>query len=133
MSNEYLEALETLKTALHNEWLRFYPQFKELKEMTKFVDGVRMVGSDAEAFLTVKQALQRLEQIEKNIEICKKANEQKFVYIKESYGIIKEKFLDDLDYEFFNDRLYVCARGMYYDFPLKDYCNWWALTKEELE
>lgn len=64
MSKEYLEALEILKTALHNEWLRFYPQFKELDEKTKFVDGVRMVSSDADAFLIVRQALQRLEQID---------------------------------------------------------------------
>ncbi len=64
MSKEYIEALENLKTALHNEWLRFYPQFKELDEKTKFVDGVRMVSSDADAFLNVKQALQRLEAID---------------------------------------------------------------------
>lgn len=64
MNKEYLEALEVLKTALHNEWLRFYPQLEELDEKTKFVDGVRMVGSDADAFLTVKQALNRLEAID---------------------------------------------------------------------
>lgn len=81
----------------------------------------------------IKKALKRLEQIDKALEICKKANEQKYVYIKETYGIIKEDFLDDLDYEFFNNRLYVCSRGGYYDFPLKDYGNWWALTKEELK
>lgn len=82
---------------------------------------------------TAKQALQRLEQIDNTIVICKKANEQKYVYIRESYGIIKEKFLDNLDYEVLNNRLYVNSRGMYYDFPLKDYGVWWALTKEELE
>lgn len=84
-------------------------------------------------YVAIKQALQRLESIDKAVEICKKANEQKYVYIKETYGIIKEKFLDDLDYEVINNRLYVNSRGMYYDFPLKDYGNWWALTKEELE
>ena len=81
----------------------------------------------------VINALKRLESIDKAIEICKKANKQKYVYIKETYGIIKEKFLDDLDYEVINNRLYVNSRGIYYDFPLKDYGNWWALTKEELE
>jgi len=84
-------------------------------------------------FLAIKKALQRLEAIDNAIMICKKANEQKYVYIKESYGIVKEKFLDDLDYEALNNRLYVNSRGLYYDFPLKDYGNWWALTKEELE
>lgn len=81
----------------------------------------------------VEQSLQRLKAIDNAVDICKKANKQKYVYIKESYGIIKEKFLDDLDYEILNNRLYVNSRGMYYDFPLKDYGNWWALTKEELE
>lgn len=77
-------------------------------------------------------ALKEYEKIRNAIEICKKANEQKYVYIRESYGIIMENFLDDLDYEVLNNRLYVNSRGMYYDFPLKDYGNWWALTKEEL-
>lgn len=81
----------------------------------------------------VDEALERLDQIDNAIEICKKANEQKYVYIKETYGIIKEKFLDDLDYEVLNNRLYVNSRGIYYDFPLKDYGVCWALTKEELK
>lgn len=84
-------------------------------------------------YYTIEHALQRLKQIDIAVKICKKANEQKYVYIKETYGIVKEKFLDDLDYEVINNRLYVNSRGMYYDFPLKDYGNWWALTKEELE
>lgn len=84
-------------------------------------------------FLAIKKALQRLEQIDNNIAICKKANEQKFVYIKDDYGIFKEKFLDDLEYEIFKNRLYVNSRGIYYNFSLNDYGNWWALTKEELE
>ena len=81
--------------------------------------------------------LDRLEnalgRIENGITLCKKANEQKYVYVKETYGIIKEKFLDDLDYEVLNNRLYVNSRGMYYDFPINGYGNWWALTREELE
>lgn len=81
----------------------------------------------------IEQSLERLEAIDNAIEICKKANEQKYVYIKETYGIIKSEFLDDLDYEILNNRLYVNSRGIYYNYPLKDYGNWWALTKEELE
>lgn len=81
----------------------------------------------------VDEALERLDQIDNAIEICKKANKQKYVYIKESYGIVKEKFLDDLDYEVLNNRLYGNSRGIYYDFPLKDYGIYWALTKEELK
>ena len=84
-------------------------------------------------YYTIEHALQRLKQMDIAIKICKKANEQKYVYIKETYGIIKEKFLDDLDYEVLNNRLYTNSRGVYYDFPLKDYGKEWALTKEELE
>ncbi len=81
----------------------------------------------------LEQTLTELKAIKNAVEICKKANEQKYVYIKESYGIIKEKFLNDLDYEILNNRLYANSRGIYYDYPLKDYGAWWALTKEELE
>ena len=81
----------------------------------------------------IKKALQRLEQIDNAIKICQKANEQKYVYIKADYGISKEKFLDDLDYEVLNNRLYVNSRGIYYKLPLNDYSKEWALTKEELE
>jgi len=49
------EALEDLKTPLHNEWLRFYPQLKDLNEKTKIVDGCRMVKSDADNYLAIKQ------------------------------------------------------------------------------
>ena len=88
---------------------------------------------DAKSQLELEDSLKHLEQIDNAIEICKKANEQKRVYIKESYGIVKEKFLDDLDYEILNNRLYGNSRGIYYDFPLKDYGVYWALTKEELK
>ena len=81
----------------------------------------------------LKQAIIELKTIKNAVEICKKANEQKYVYIRLSYGITKEKFLDDLDYEVLNNRLYVNLRGIYYDLPLNDYGVWWALTKEELE
>lgn len=81
----------------------------------------------------VDEALQRLEQIDNAIKICKKTNEQKYVYIRETYAIIKDKFLDDLDYDVLNNRLYVNSRGIYFEFPLKYYGIWWALTKEELK
>lgn len=116
MVKEYLEAFGRI--TLHTEYDNDSPY-----DGLRFEDDCKLVDN----------ALQRLEQIDNAIEICKKANEQKYVYIKETYGIIKEKFLDDLDYEVLNNRLYVSSRGMYYDFPLKDYGNWWALTKEELE
>ena len=121
MSKE-LEALERLKTAP-----TFMGGTSEYQACTK---SETLLLQDYEI---VKQALNRLEAIDNAIEICKKANEQKYVYIKEPYGIIKSKFLDDLDYEILNNRLYVNSRGMYYNYPLKDYGNWWALTKEELE
>ena len=80
-----------------------------------------------------RQALQRLEQIDKAIAICKKANEQRYVYIKATWGIAKDGYFDNLDYEVLNNRLYANSKGIYYSFPLKDYGVWWALTKEELE
>ncbi len=113
MSKEYLEALKIIKIKCHPN-----------SNPSPVVD---------EALKVVDESLQRLESIDNAIAICKKSNEQKYVYIKETYGIIKEKFLDDLDYEVLNNRLYVNSRGIYYDFPLKDYGIWWALTKEELE
>ena len=101
-----------------------------LEDLDHYDEGM---GIHSSSYAKCKERLIRLAEIDNAIAICKKANEQKYVYIKESYGIIKEKFLDDLDYEVLNNRLYVSSRGMYYDFPFKDYGNWWALTKEELE
>lgn len=112
--------------------------FKEIEEVEVAPD------NEGEPLKTVKEvlpyfcgkvedALKRLESIDNAIEICKKANEQKYVWIKESWGCCKEKFLDDLDYEVLKNRLYVSSRGMYYSFNLNEYGIWWALTKEELE
>ena len=84
-------------------------------------------------FDELDEALTEYEAIKNAIEICKKANEQKYVWIKESWGCCKEKFLDDLDYEVLKNRLYVNSRGMYYSFNLNEYGIYWALTKEELE
>lgn len=80
----------------------------------------------------IMNALEEWEKIQNAIEICKKANKQKYVYVKADYGIFKMDFLDDLDYEVLKNRLYVNSRGVYYDFPLKDYGKDWALTKDEL-
>ena len=88
--------------------------------------------SDTE-FNNIIKALTEYEAIKNAIEICKKANEQKYVWIKESWGCCKEKFLDDLDYEVLKNRLYVNSRGIYYSFNLNEYGIYWALTKEELE
>lgn len=109
---------------------------KELEALESLFDLVTCQGSFEKAqkyFYIIEEALQHLEAIDNAIEICKKANAQKYVYIKETYGITKEKFLDDLDYEVLKNRLYVNSRGIYYTFPLKDYGINWALTKEELE
>ena len=67
------------------------------------------------------------------IELCKKVNEQGFVYTKENWGIDTVKLIDKLDVEILHNRLYVDSCGLYHDLPLNDYGVWWALTKEELE
>lgn len=68
-----------------------------------------------------------------SVNICKKVNNQKYVYVKESYGVSKLIFLDNLDVELFNHRLYVNSRGIVTSLDLKDYRKLWALTREELE
>ena len=69
----------------------------------------------------------------KSIEVCKQANIKKVVYIKDEWGIYPIKFLDDLDVELANHRLYSNYRGIYVSLDLFDYGKTWALTKEELE
>lgn len=84
--------------------------------------------------------LGKLEDIEKelgidlilSVNICKKANSQKYVYIKDSYGIIKLTFLNDLDVELFHHRLYANSWGVWVSLDLKEYGKEWALTREEL-
>lgn len=71
-----IEALEGLKIPLHNEWLRFYPQFKEMDETTKIVDGCRMVKSDADNYLTIKQALLKAQEQEKENARYKRLEEE---------------------------------------------------------
>lgn len=68
-----------------------------------------------------------------SVNICKKANSQKYVYMKDSYGISKLTFLNNLDVELFNHRLYANSWGVWVSLDLKEYGKDWALTKEELE
>lgn len=67
------------------------------------------------------------------VDICKKANEQKYVYVKESYGISKLTLSDDLDVELFHHRLYSNSRGIWVSLDLKEYGKKWALIREDLE
>lgn len=114
---KYFEALDYV-------WYNYYTEELSEDEREKIEENLDVV----------QDSLKRLAIIDKGIAICTKANAQKYVYIKGSYGIIKKGFLDNLDYEVLNNRLYVnTGRGLHYDFPLSDYGNWWALTKEELE
>lgn len=69
----------------------------------------------------------------RSVNICKKANSQKYVYVKESYGIDKLTFLDNLDVELFRHRLYVNYRGILVSLDLKKYGKEWSLTRKELE
>ena len=69
----------------------------------------------------------------KAVELCKQVNSKKVAYIKDEYGIYPIKFLDDLDVELGNHRLYSNSRGIYVSLDLFDYGKTWALTKEELE
>ena len=108
---------------------------KELALMRDIKYRFRELGYDACTLNEcdeIMNALKRLETLDNAIEICKKANEQKYVYLKVNYGIFKMEFLDDLDYEVLKNRLYVNSRGVYYEFPLEDYGKDWALTKNEL-
>lgn len=99
-------------------------------------DFIEVIGKD-EAY----KKLCQIEDIEEEIGVglicsvmlCKKANNQKYVYIKESHGASKLTFLDNLDIELFNHRLYVNSRGTWVSLDLKDYGIEWALTESELE
>lgn len=68
-----------------------------------------------------------------SVNICKKANSQKYVYMKDSYGVSKLTFLGDLDVELFHHRLYANSWGVWVSLDLKEYGKDWALIKEELE
>lgn len=67
------------------------------------------------------------------VNLCKKANKQKVVYVKESWGIDTINLLDDLDVEIFNHRLYSNARGVYISLDILEYNKTWALNKEDLK
>lgn len=66
------------------------------------------------------------------IDICKKVNKQKYVYVKESYGINKLTFSDDLDIELFNHRLYSNSRNIWVSLDLKEFGKTWSLVKSDL-
>ena len=68
-----------------------------------------------------------------SVNICKKANSQKYVYMKDSYGISKLTFLNDLDVELFHHRLYANSWGVWVSLDLKEYGKEWSLTRDELE
>ena len=68
-----------------------------------------------------------------SVSICKKANSQKYVYMKDSYGISKLTFLNDLDVELFHHRLYANSWGVWVSLDLKEYGKEWSLTRDELE
>ena len=68
-----------------------------------------------------------------SLDICKKANSQKYVYMKDSYGISKLTFLNDMDVELFHHRLYANSWGVWMSLDLKEYGKEWALTRKELE
>lgn len=136
--NNALTELKTIKETKPNDVMKCVERLKQTIAMAEnFYDSpyedIDTFAAAQRDVNTINQTLQRLETIDKAVDICKKANEQKFVYIKETYGIVKERFLDNLDYEVLNNRLYVNSRGMYYEFYLKEYGTFWALTKEELK
>lgn len=89
----------------------------------------------------IYQKLKQLEDIQEDlgfdlhlaVDICKKANNQKYVYMKDSYGISKLTFLNNLDVELFNHRLYANSWGVWVSLDLKEYGKDWALTRKELE
>lgn len=67
-----------------------------------------------------------------SVNICKKANNQKYVYMKDSYGISKLTFLNNLDVELFNHRLYANSWGVWVSLDLKEYGKEWSLDKSDL-
>ena len=69
----------------------------------------------------------------KAVELCKQVNIKKVVYTKDEWGYYPIKFIDELDIELFNHRLYKNFGGVYVSLDLYDYGKTWALTKEELE
>lgn len=94
------EALESLKTPLHNEWLRVYSQFKEIGETTKIVDGCRMVKSDADNYLTIKQYILKSQKKEKALEIIKKKHINPFTSnFQESKNAEEYNHLMSISYE----------------------------------
>ena len=104
-------------------------------------DLCEVYGSEVD---TIEKDLDRLEEYRKieeeigidlikAVELCKQVNSKKVVYTKENWGIGTLEFLDDLDIELFNHRLYVSARGMYISLDLYEYGKTRSISREELE
>ena len=68
----------------------------------------------------------------RSVELCKKVNNQGFVYTKEKWGIDKVSLPDKLDVELFHHRLYQNSRGMFTNLDVNEYGITWALTMKEL-
>lgn len=110
-----------------------------MNRLTKKVD--RNYCSRCGDFYDLYDKLGKIEDVEEEykidileaVNLCKKVNEQKVIYTKESWGIDTINLLDDLDVEIFNHRLYSNARGVYISLDILEYNKTWALNKEELK
>lgn len=83
----------------------------------------------------VDSSLQRLKTIDEKIEICKKVNEQKFVYCKNGPKILKICYWLDFCYDVLNNRLFLShgnSTRIWETLDFNTYGKDWALTKEEL-
>ena len=92
-------------------------------------------GTDFAMYVKLK-SLEDLEEeigvdLIKAVELCKRVNRNKVVYIKKDGSIDTINLLDELDIELFNHRLYVNTRIMCVSLDLYNYGKTWALDKEE--
>lgn len=67
-----------------------------------------------------------------SINVCKQANLQKYVYVKEDFGPSKLDLHDPLDFEVIHNRLYSNARGIWVSLKMEEYGKEWALRIEDL-
>lgn len=67
-----------------------------------------------------------------SIDVCKQANLQKYVYVKEDFGPTKLDLHDPLDFEVIHNRLYSNARGIWVSLKMEEYGKEWALRIEDL-
>ena len=86
---------------------------------------------------TYKSAFNKLGQYEDIEELCEKLEKQPF-YVKNSWGIEKDDFINDFDilYSFKEKRIEIYNRS-YGEYQgclyIEDYGKNWAMTKKELE